>query len=39
MAFWDYRDPSSAAPFFDAWSTRAMRSRIEPTKIVTKMLF
>lgn len=37
-AFWDYRYPKSASSFFDAWSTRAMRSRIEPMKDVTKML-
>lgn len=38
VAFWDYRCPKSAAAFFDAGSTRAVRSRIEPIKIVTKML-
>jgi len=27
-AFWDYRLPKAAQGFFDAWSTRAMRSRI-----------
>jgi transposase len=37
-AFWDYRYPKSAEGFFDAWTTRAMRSRIEPIKTVTKML-
>ena len=37
-AFWDYRYPKAAQNFFDSWSTRAMRSRIEPIKIVTKML-
>ena len=37
-AFWDYRYPKSAERFFDAWTTRAMRSRIEPMKTVTKML-
>jgi transposase len=37
-AFWDYRYPKSAGAYFDAWSTRAMRSRIEPMKTVTKML-
>ena len=37
-AFWDYRYPKSAQAFFDAWTTRAMRSRIEPIKSVTKML-
>lgn len=37
-AFWDYRQPAAAQNFFDAWSTRAMRSRIEPVKKVTLML-
>lgn len=37
-AFWDYRLPKAAQGFFDAWSTRAMRSRIEPIKKVTLML-
>ena len=37
-AFWDYRYPKSAGAYFDAWSTRAMRSRIEPIKKVVKML-
>jgi transposase len=37
-AFWEYRYPKSAENFFDAWTTRAMRSRIEPVKTVTKML-
>lgn len=37
-AFWDYRYPKSAENFFDAWTTRAMRSRIDPIKSVTKML-
>ncbi len=36
--FWDYLYPKSAERFFDAWATRAMRSRIEPIKSVTKML-
>ena len=36
--FWDYRYPKSAAAYFDAWSTRAMRSRIEPIKKLTMML-
>jgi transposase len=36
--FWKYRYTQSAANFFDAWGTRAMRSRIEPIKDVTKML-
>lgn len=37
-AFWDYRYPKSAHAFFNAWTTRAMRSRIEPIKSVAKML-
>ena len=37
-AFWDYRYPKSAERFFDAWATRAMRSRIEPIKTVVRML-
>ena len=37
-AFWDYRYPKSAERFFDAWTTRAMRSRIEPIKSVARML-
>lgn len=36
--FWDYRYVKSAASYFDAWSTRAMRSRIEPLKKVMRML-
>jgi transposase len=37
-AFWDYRAPKAAQRFFNSWSTRAMRSRIEPMKKVTLML-
>ena len=37
-AFWDYRYPQAAQRFFGSWSTRAMRSRIEPIKTVAKML-
>lgn len=37
-AFWDYRYVKPAGAYFDAWSTRAMRSRIEPIKKVVKML-
>lgn len=37
-AFWDYRYLKAAQRFFDAWSTRAMRSRIDPIKKVAKML-
>ena len=38
QAFWGYRYPKSAGAYFDAWSTRAMRSRIEPIKSVAKTL-
>ncbi len=37
-AFWDYRYTGPAEHYFDAWSARAMRSRIEPIKEVTRML-
>jgi transposase len=37
-AFWDYRYPKSAASYFDSWSARVMRSRLEPMKDVAKML-
>jgi transposase len=37
-AFWNYRYAKPAQAYFDAWSTRAMRSRIEPIKTVTQML-
>lgn len=37
-AFWDYRYLQAAQRFFDAWSTRAMRSRLDPIKKVAKML-
>jgi transposase len=37
-AFWDYRYPKAAQNYFESWSKRAMRSRIEPIKKVTKML-
>ena len=36
--FWTYRYTASAKRWFDAWSTHAMRSRIEPIKKVVKML-
>lgn len=36
--FWGYRYEKSAASYFDAWSTRAMRSRIGPLKKVVCML-
>ena len=36
--FWSYRYTAAAKRWFDAWSTHAMRSRIEPIKKVVKML-
>ena len=36
--FWSYSYKGSAKRFFDAWSTNAMRSRLEPVKKVVKML-
>ena len=36
--FWSYRYQGAAKRFFDAWSTNAMRSRLEPVKKVVKML-
>lgn len=36
--FWSYTYTASAKKWFDAWSTHAMRSRIEPIKDVVKML-
>ncbi len=38
VAFWDDHYGKPAQAFFEAWSARAMRSRIEPIKTVTKML-
>jgi len=37
-AFWDYRYPKSAENYFDSWTDRVMRSRLEPMKDVAKML-
>ena len=37
-AFWDYRYPRSAENYFDSWTGRVMRSRLEPMKDVAKML-
>ena len=37
-AFWDRKTPEAARRFFDSWSKRAMRSRIEPIKAVAMML-
>jgi transposase len=36
--FWSYYYRGSAKRFFDAWSSNAMRSRLEPIKKVVKML-
>lgn len=36
--FWQYRGPSWAAAYLREWTSRAMRSRIEPMKKVAKML-
>jgi transposase len=36
--FWTYRSPEWAGAFLDVWSTRVMRSRIEPMQKVALML-
>jgi transposase len=36
--FWSYRCERSAKRYFDSWSKSAMRSRLEPIKVVVKML-
>ena len=36
--FWSYSYKGAAKRFFDAWSTNAVRSRLEPVKKVVKML-
>jgi transposase len=36
--FWSYSYKGAAKRFFNAWSTNAMRSRLEPVKKVVKML-
>ena len=36
--FWEYKRPTWAGRFLDAWCRRAMRSRIKPMKKVAKML-
>lgn len=36
--FWCYHYTGAAKRFFDAWSSNAMRSRLEPIKKVVKML-
>lgn len=36
--FWEYTSPHWAGKFLDEWTTRVMRSKIEPMKKVGKML-
>ncbi len=36
--FWSYHYQGAAKRFFDAWSSNAMRSRLEPVKKVVRML-
>ena len=36
--FWSYRYKGAAKRFFDAWSTHAMRTRLEPVKKLVTML-
>lgn len=36
--FWEYTSPKWAGKFLDEWTTRAMRSQLEPMKKVAKML-
>lgn len=36
--FWEYRYTGAAERYFDLWSTRAMRSQLEPVKKVVRML-
>ena len=36
--FWQYRSPTWAAAYLQAWTTRALRSRLEPMRKVAKML-
>ena len=36
--FWSYRSPTWAAAYLKAWTTRAMRSKLEPMKKVARML-
>ena len=38
QALWDYKSPTYADRFLDAWCRRAMRSRIEPIKRVARSL-
>ena len=36
--FWEYASPTWAGKFLDEWTTRAMRSRLEPMKKVARTL-
>lgn len=36
--FWEYQSPAWAGKFLDEWSTRVMRSRLEPLKKVARSL-
>ena len=38
QALWEYRSPTHAARFLDAWCGQAMRSRLEPLKKVARSL-
>jgi transposase len=38
QAFWQYVSPAWAGKFIDHWTTRVMRSRIEPMKKIAKTL-
>jgi len=36
--FWEYRSPAWAGKFLDEWTTRAMRSRLDPLKKLARTL-
>lgn len=36
--FWQYRSPTWAAAYLQAWTSRALRSRLEPMRKVARML-
>ncbi len=36
--FWDYLSPAWAEKFMDQWTTKVMRSRIEPMKKIARMI-
>jgi len=38
QAMWDYRSPTHAGRFLDAWCRQAMRSRLEPVKKAARSL-